>query len=718
MRIPGQRARLWYQLARAREQTGDPERARQAYLSALAQQPTGPESLPIRRDFAAFSYAREAWADAAGAYEALLAEHALAFRRPELADYQERLGVAWMRAGEPARALASFEQVLANESRRPRLLEAALEAAKAAGDDDAVVRHTQGLLAVTEDRKMKRELLETVATIHRDRRNDPQRAIAAYREALEVWPEERSIMHRLLELLTETKQWRACVELLERLSEVTEPAARGPYYVAAGNVLAEELGSPAEAIEAFERALDADPNDLRCFEKIDGLVTAAHDWKTQARVYRRQIKRMGVEVAPERRSVLLALWHGLGEIYRTRLKDYPAAIAAFEVVVSLDPGSPERHQILAELYRLAGPDTYPKAIVEERWLLDRATGVSEMAAHLKMMLRLYVETGALDEAHAAAASLVLLGKAEGEERALYDQYRPRGVLRAQGHLTEELWQRLLYHPDQDKLLSHLLGTLSPVVALARARAPRDIGLKRKQRRDISNDPALVCRAFAYGCMVLGLPPPEIYFLPESPGELEVANIRGTMTGAPAIVLGNRLIEATSDLEVGFLVGRTLAAVRPDHLLRWPAFVPTLAELEIALRAASQLVDPHRPIPGDIAPEVAKYRTFLDRTLPPQLREQLTAADGDGGPPTPPTPTISAGTSARWSRAACLTTVRAGLLLSGDPEVAARLGTGIAVAGGVDPADVVRDLCLFGVSEGYFELRAALGLRNVPLSYRG
>ena len=126
----------------------------------------------------------------------------------------ERLGIAYMRAGEPAKAIAPLEKALTLEPRRRVVLEALVEAAKAAGDDDAVVRHTQALLSVTEDRKTKRELLEHVATIHHERRKDPQRAIAAYMAALEIWPDERSIMHRLLELLSETRQWKQSVALL------------------------------------------------------------------------------------------------------------------------------------------------------------------------------------------------------------------------------------------------------------------------------------------------------------------------------------------------------------------------------------------------------------------------------------------------------------------------------------------------------------------------
>ena len=72
-------------------------------------------------------------------------------------------------AGEPAKAIEPLEKALTLEPRRRVVLEALVEAARAAGDDDAVVRHTQALLSVTEDREKKRELLEHVA-------DDPSRA--------------------------------------------------------------------------------------------------------------------------------------------------------------------------------------------------------------------------------------------------------------------------------------------------------------------------------------------------------------------------------------------------------------------------------------------------------------------------------------------------------------------------------------------------------------
>ncbi len=722
------RVRLWHRLGRAREATGDDAGAAEAYRAALAaEDPVGAQvgdpsaglseaALPALRDLAALHFRNEAWADAAAATERLLSAAPAALSRDEQRAAFERLGVSRWRAGEAALAVEPLEKALALDPRRRNVLETLVAAARAAGNDEAVVRHTQTLLSVTDDPKTKLELLEHLATIHRDRRNDPQRAIAAYIEALKIWPDERSLMHRLLELLTETKQWKQSVQLLARLAELAEGEMRAAYNVAAGNIFVEELRAPAEAVEAFERALDADPNDLKSFEQIDRLVTEAHDWKTQERTYRRQIKRMGADVPADKRPAILALWQGLGEIYRSRLKDFPAAIAAFEVAAGLDPDSVDRRKVLAELYRLAGPENYPKAVAEHRIIVERARTPAEMAPELKTLLRLFVEMGTLDEAHGAAAALVLIGQADADERALYQQYRPNGVVRARARLTEEVWQKQIYHPDEDRTLSQILATLSPAVSSARAQTMKDLGLKRKQRRDVATDQSMPCKVLAYGDAVFGASTPEVYFAPETPGEIEVVNLRAAVAGTPALVFCKGMFEARSDIELAFIVGRTLTTLRPDHLLRWPGFVPTLAELEIVVRAAIRLINAESVVPAESAAAVGQYTAFLERTLQPQLREQLavlvrrleaSAGAGDG-----------AAGIARWSRGACFTSIRAGLLLAGDLEIAARLGQTAASAAGIDPSEVIRDLIAWSVSDGYFELRAQLGLRTVNLGFRG
>ena len=91
-------------------------------------------------------------------------------------------------------------------------------------------------------------------------------------------------------------------------------------------------------------------------------------------------------------------------------------------------------------------------------------------------------------------------------------------------------------------------------------------------------------------------------------------------------------------------------------------------------------------------------------MPPQLLEQLavvvqrfleTKAEAD---------------LHKWSNAVDYTATRAGYLMCGDLDVAARLAQAEPVAvGSVEPKEKIRDLIQWTVSDEYFTLRELLGL---------
>jgi len=335
-----------------------------------------------------------------------------------------------------------------------------------------------------------------------------------------------------------------------------------------------------------------------------------------------------------------------------------------------------------------------------------------MAPHIKLLLRFFVELGELDHAFCAGQSLAALGQADGDERALYEQYRPGAPIRAQRRMTEELWQKSLCHPDQDRMLSQILATVSPAVAVARAKPHKEWALKRKHRRDVASDPAMFCRALAYAAGILGVPLPEVYLFPESPGEVDLANVRESVTPAgaaiPAFLVGREALEGRTETEIAYIVARNLAMLRPDALVRWPTVVPTVAELEVVVRAAIRLVAPEAPVPAELAEPVAQYADFLAQLVTSQLREHLGLVVRRF---------VAAGATAdlaRWSRGLALTAIRAGLLVCGDLEVAIRLGQANAASAGIEPEEVTRDLVEWNVSEEYFTLRAELGLGAVNL----
>jgi hypothetical protein len=189
-------------------------------------------------------------------------------------------------------------------------------------------------------------------------------------------------------------------------------------------------------------------------------------------------------------------------------------------------------------------------------------------------------------------------------------------------------------------------------------------------------------------------------------------------GVATLVIGRKLMEAESGHRAG-VCGRQDAGVdSPGPPAALANLRPDGGRAGGGGARRDPLVDPERPIPPEITSAVEQYAAFLARTLPPQVVEQLTVfvrrlAASYGGD----TAALSAALP-RWARAAYLTTIRAGLLLAGDLEIAARLAQASAVAVGIDSGDVLRDLCAWSVSESYFDLRAQLGLRTVNLGYAG
>ncbi|HET6282134.1 MAG TPA: tetratricopeptide repeat protein [Polyangia bacterium] len=694
-------APVLHRLGKTAQQLGDEEAAITAYGGALASDET---YLPALLDWGALCFEHENWASAARLYDAALNLHPDALKREETLDLLYRLGVSKLLLGELDQAVAHLEKARAADPRSRVTLESLTEAHTLARNWEAVINDKQALLLMTSEADGRVALQDQIAEICRTELQDPQRAITAYMAALDIRPDDRQVMHKVLELLTETKQWKQAVAILRRLADGDSGQVRARCLVAAANILNYELNAVDEAVEVYNLALDDDPDDLKTFERVDKLLTSAKDWKNQERAYRKQIKRMGLDPAPEKKAALLALWQGLGEIYRSRLRDFPAAMAAFEVCVGLDPETLSRRAILAELYQLAGPPTYAKAIGEYRLLIKSAVDVGEMIPHLKLLLRLFVELVEFDHAWCVAHVLVVLGSADADEQRLYEQYRPRGFVRARSRLTEEMWQKNLYHPDQDRRVSQILATVGQGVAAARSKPHKEWGLKRKDHRDVAHDQVLFCKVLNYASQILNVPWPEVYLAPDVPGEIDMANARATNSLIPSFVVGRDLLQGRPEAEVAFVTAKNLAMMRPDHFVRWPSVVPSIAELKVVLLAAISLVTPDYAVDADLAEGVAQYRDFLRKVVPPQMIEQLAVLiQRFGGP-------LAEVDLTRWARAVYLTATRAGFLICNDLNVAARLGQiGSAAAGVLDPVEVVRDLVEWGISEDYFALRAHLGL---------
>ncbi len=693
---------LYHRLAKAADRLGDNDKALKYYKQSYDLDST---YLPTLVDRAALLYKQEHWDDAFRIYQTILVHHRDAQKDDDIVDIFFRLGRIKLKLGERTKAVNMLEKALEIQPGHRATLQALIDLYTDAGDFEAVIKQKRGLLASqATDNEEKFKLSEEIAAIYKDKLNNPQKAIAANLEALNYKPTDHQLLHNLLDLFSETKQWKKAMEILGKLADLESGKVKARYLVASGNIANYELHSTDEAVDLYNTALDNDPDDLKAFERIDKIMTAKKDWKNQERNFRKMIKRFGQEPSPERKPTVVALWHGLGEIYRSRLKDYKSATAAFEVAVQLDPDGVARHQILAELYQLSGPDSYDKAVQAYRHLVKVSPDFGQMAVHMKTLRRLYMETRQYDRAWCVTSAMAFLRKADPEEQQFFEQYRPKGFARARARLTEELWQRNIYHPDEDRYISHVFAAVSQVVAAVRAKEHKDWGLKRKDKRDVATDQLLFSKVFNYVNQVLGVPQPELYLRPESPGELDLANAREKSALTPSFVVGANLLQGRPEKELAYVIGKKLTFMRPDHFVRWPNVVPTVAELKVVFLAALRLVQPNLPVKPDLAQPVGQYYDALRKLMPPQMSEQLgvvvqrfIATKGEAD-------------LHKWSNAVDLTATRAGLLVCNDLDVAARLAQSEPVSVGVvEPKEKIKDLIQWSISDEYFTLREHLGL---------
>ena len=693
---------LYYRLAKATDQEGDAEGALEHYGRAMELDPTHVPTIMERADLL---YRMARWDEALKLYQNMLVHYRDGQKQDQLVEIFHRIGHIKLQQGDTAKATNMFEKALAMDPTHRPTLDALTQVLSTSGDWDAVVRQKRVLLQHSQSTEEKQGLLREIIRVYQEEVKDPQKAITAYLEALELEPKSPHLLHEVLELFTETKQWRKAVEILNRLADLETGKIRAKYLEAAGKITFYELQAADEAIDLFNASLDEDPDNLKTFERIDKILTSKKDWKNQERNYRRMIKRMGAEVPEERRTTQVALWHALGEIYRSRLRDFKAAAQAFEVCASLEPKNLERRKILAELYQVIGGSRVAKAVDTYRFLIANVPDLNDAVPFLRVLRKLFSDTQQYDRAWCVISRfwsccgrppMTSAGSSSSTARRICPTFK--------GGLSEEQWQKHIYHPDQSRYVSHVFATVSMAVAATGAQELKHYGLRRKDRRDVENDPLLFSKVMAFASRFLGVHRPDVYLRQEQPGDMDLANAREKGQLLPSLVVGSSLLQGHSVTELAYVIGKRLTLMRPDHLVRWPQVVPTVAALKSVFLAALRLIEPSLPVDPAYEASVADFAKRLKATVPPQALEQLqvvvqrfleSQAEAD---------------LKKWSTAVDFTSSRAGFLLSGDLETTVRMVQAEPAAVGMpEPTEKIRDLIEWCISEDHFALREQLGL---------
>jgi len=615
----------------------------------------------------------------------------------ERANIYFKLGCIKQAQGQAKQAINNFEKALALDSAHRSTLDAMVNVYEGLKDWKQVNAYRRQILDNVYDAPERFRMLNVIGDTWVERENNLPKAIEAFEEALDIEPQNHVVLHKLLQQYPKTSQWDRMVDTLQRIADLeAQPDRRSKYLYTMAQLYRDKLDDQLRAVDLFNEALDLNPGFLEAFERINKILTALKEWKQLERAYRKMLHRVA---GKGNNDLEFSLWHALGLIYRDRLGDLNAGVEAFRMGSRLKPDDPTEHLILAELHeRLEQLD---EAAVEYQLMLK----LDPMNVDTyRKLYGLYLTQKNYDPAWCLAAALAFLHKADEEEQRFYEDYRPQGMVQVKSRLDNEQWVRNLFHEEENLYV----GKIFEMIASAALRAKIEALKAKKElpvldprfRQDPATSTVTFARTFGWAAQVLGIPCPLLYVRSDVPGALvAVANDQ------PASVAGQTVLTGFTPQDLTFIVGKHLAMYRGEHYIK--TLFPTVTELTVLLFAGIRLVAPETPAPADIEKQIMATAQTLRQYIQPMQLEGLRMVVKKF---------IAEGAKAnikRWVQTVEVTAARAGLLLSGDLEIAKKIiAAEPQVPGDLTPQEKVKELILFSVSDQYFALRAQLGIAIV------
>ncbi|MDD5306402.1 MAG: tetratricopeptide repeat protein [Deltaproteobacteria bacterium] len=687
-RPPVELAPFHRQLGLVADKLGNLDKALKAYQTAYD---TDTAHLPTLLALADVFYRKEDWDKAFKFYQMVLVHHRDKQGPEETVEIFFRLGYIKAKVNERRKALNMFDKALELDPNHKPTLGEVIVLHEEQKNYEQVIHFKKILIGALEDPDERFHHIIEIGDIWQEKLKNPQKAISAYNEALDQKPDDRTALHKLLPLYQTTKQWQKVVEVIQKVADLEEENDKlGRLYYSMGVIYRDEIKSAEDAVECFNKSLDASTENLKSFEAIDRILTQRKDWKNLERNYRKMLHRIA---GKGRKDIETNLWHFLGEIYRTRMQQFEPAAEAFKMAASLEPDNVLRHEILAELF-MNLPDKLKDAVAEHQFLIKKNP---YRVDSYKALRKLYFDNRQYDKAWCLCATLAFLKKADAEEQQFFEQYRTRGMVRAQARLDNERWIKDLFHPDESVYLGKIFELVTRAVRAVKVQPIKAFGLKKNQKRPV-NDTMTFSKTFFYAAQVINLPVvPDLYIQEDKPGGLNFA-----VTDPMASACGASLLSGYSPQDLLFIVTKHLSYCRPEHYIRW--VLPTHAELKMLLLAALKIGATDFRLPEDKSGVLAGYVDVLRSNLTPMEVENLSKVVARF---------IKSGEIVdikKWVNAVELTGCRAGFLLANDLEVAARMIQ--AETGTVDeipPKEKIKELVLFSISEEYFKLRETLGI---------
>ncbi|MDD9937402.1 MAG: hypothetical protein OXT09_27575, partial [Myxococcales bacterium] len=263
------------------------------------------------------------------------------------------LGEAQLGNKHSKRAIDTFQQIIDARPEDPAALEALTRAHEAARNWTEVVNLLQLRSRRTSDEDEMFRLLVQTGDVFLEKVRDRDAASQTYVMALDVKPDNRNLLTKLMGVYSDAHDWPRLIEVILRISEmVKDDAQLAKYFNTAASIAHMELGRFDEAANYYEEALShMVPGDGDAqFEGLVACLTENQDWERLERAYESRIARMREAEGEPDNMRIATLLDARAEIIQNRLGRLVDALTLYEEALSLDGENEERRAMLTQIY--------------------------------------------------------------------------------------------------------------------------------------------------------------------------------------------------------------------------------------------------------------------------------------------------------------------------------------------------------------------------------
>lgn len=175
-------------------------------------------------------------------------------------------------------ALRRFSDVLAEDDQNLDALRGQDRLFSKAGRYEDLLANLEKQIQVAATPRQKINLYERMAGVYDEEFLDHEKAAGAWEAILDIDSAHEGALTALVRHYRALDRWEDVCSLYERhLKLVTEPERRIELALARGRVLAEQIGSPDRAVQAYEQVLEVDPEHAGALEALARLRETSGD---------------------------------------------------------------------------------------------------------------------------------------------------------------------------------------------------------------------------------------------------------------------------------------------------------------------------------------------------------------------------------------------------------------------------------------------------------